>query len=649
MDLFITYAPVLLSAAELFVLVAMSLRHAAARVVAAALCIFLSARYFYWRITESLPLQQHGFGRLWMFVFLTFEAGAILSSMLTQFFMSRTIDRRPEADAHCNSLLTAAPVDVFIATYNEGYEILERTIVGARAIDHPDLRVWVLDDGARPWVRELAEELGAHYVFRLKGEHAKAGNVNHAFQRALTTGRRPEFLLLLDADFVPARNILKRVLGLFEDQSIGIVQTPQHFFNPDPLQSNLLCASVWPDEQRFFFNTLLPCKDAWGAAFCCGTSAIFRVVALEASGGMAVETVTEDMLTSFKVGEYGYRTVFLNERLSLGLAPEGLREYISQRARWCLGAMQQVHTRWSFLGRGRVDFIDRLSFFDTVLYWVTGAPFKLMVVSAPLVYWLTGASVMRASLEELLFWLGPALCANLLFLSLFSGSRVLPLITDVTQLTTSFVVCRTVAAGLTRPFGRPFKVTAKGLSTSEVTIHWDLLLPFLGLAAATIVAMFIHTARFDSFHGRSGFEMNILWSLLNSLMLCLAALACVEPPRRRKNERFHSDVQVTVRLGDGTPLHCNLLDISLGGARLFRDGGWRGLVGDARLVLDGGRLELPLHLVRRDEHYLAVSFDADRETRRVLIRELFTGNYHNEVETISAPQVYLALARALAS
>jgi cellulose synthase (UDP-forming) len=127
-----------------------------------------------------------------------------------------------------------------------------------------DLRVWVLDDGARSWVAELASELGAQYVKRVNGPHAKAGNVNNALRQALTNGRKPEFVLLLDADFVPRRNILRRTLGLFKAADVGIVQTPQHFFNPDPIQSNLLCARVWPDEQRFFFNTLLACKDAWG-------------------------------------------------------------------------------------------------------------------------------------------------------------------------------------------------------------------------------------------------------------------------------------------------------------------------------------------------------------------------------------------------
>jgi cellulose synthase (UDP-forming) len=226
------------------------------------------------------------------------------------------MNRRLIADARQGSALLDAPTDVLIATYNEAAEILERTMVGALAIEHADLRVWILDDGNRAWVRGLAESLGVHYVARDKGKHAKAGNVNNGVAHALRTGRRPEFFLLLDADFVPKRAILKRVLGLFEEHDVGIVQTPQHFFNYDPVQRSLLCEAAWPDEQRLFFNVLLPAKDAWGAAFCCGTSAVFRVEAFERAGGMATETVTEDMLTSFRFGGHGYRTIFLNERLS---------------------------------------------------------------------------------------------------------------------------------------------------------------------------------------------------------------------------------------------------------------------------------------------------------------------------------------------
>ncbi|HTZ46621.1 MAG TPA: cellulose synthase catalytic subunit [Verrucomicrobiae bacterium] len=314
-----TWAPFLFTLGLLFVVLNYSPKLSNfTRAFAALICSAAFLRYLYWRIFFTLPLHQNFLQRVWAGVFLVMEVCAVLSAMLVQFFMSRYLDRRGQADANQSSPLLQSPVDVFIPTLNEDLPILERTIVGAQAIRHNHLRIWVLDDGARPAVRQLAEELGVLYVQRVKGRHGKAGNINNGLQHALSTGRAPEFVLLLDADFVPFRNILQRTLGFFEDPTIGIVQTPQHFFNRDPVQTNLLSSTVWPNEQRFFFNVLMPCKDAWGAAFCCGTSAVVRVSALLACGGMATETVTEDSLTSTKMQEKGFRTVYLNERLSMG-------------------------------------------------------------------------------------------------------------------------------------------------------------------------------------------------------------------------------------------------------------------------------------------------------------------------------------------
>jgi len=73
-----------------------------------------------------------------------------------------------------------------------------------------------------------------------------------------------------------------------------VVQTPQHFANPDPMQRNLSLARVWPDEQRYFFDVIMASKDAWGAAFCCGTSSIVRFAPLVQMGGFPTDSVTED-------------------------------------------------------------------------------------------------------------------------------------------------------------------------------------------------------------------------------------------------------------------------------------------------------------------------------------------------------------------
>ncbi len=185
--------------------------------------------------------------------------------------------------------LTSQPtpplIDVFICTYNEEEAILEQTIVGALAMDYPNYRLWTLDDGRRPWLEALCERLGCGYITRADNAHAKAGNINNALRRVAALDPPPDFVSILDADFVPTPNFLTRAMTLFHDDDVGVVQTPQHFANPDPMQRNLSVARVWPDEQRYFFDVIMASKDAWDAAFCCGTSSIIRFAPLMAIGG----------------------------------------------------------------------------------------------------------------------------------------------------------------------------------------------------------------------------------------------------------------------------------------------------------------------------------------------------------------------------
>ena len=631
-----SWAPLLLAVAAPFVLLAvLGPQSRFARAVASITCVVCGVRYIWWRWTWSMPSGQEDWQQAWAWVFLVFETLTVISSLSVYAFMSRSRDRSPEVNGRAHSPLQRAPVDVFIATFNEDRIILERTIVGAVNVDHPDLRVWVLDDGARPWVRELAESLGAYYRCRVNGAHAKAGNVNNGLHQALSTGRRPEFILLLDADFVAGRRILERTLPLFEDADVGIVQTPQHFFNPDPIQTNLLCGQGWPDEQRFFFNHLQPSKDAWGAAFCCGTSAVFRVEALERCGGMPTATVTEDMLTTFRMLEEGYRTVFLNEALSLGLAPEGLQEYISQRSRWCLGAVQQLRTRWSFLGSARMGLVNRISALDGLLFWGASFAFKLMMVSAPMIYWWTGTAVIDSTVDDMLFWLLPYLASGMLFTGILARNTVFPIMTDVTQLLAAPAIVRTVAVGLVRPWGHPFKVTAKGISTDQVTVQWSVLAPFAFVAVGTVLGMLLNMSPHSPLNGTPGYGVNVFWSFFNVAVLTLACAVCVEAPKRRQDERFTSGELLTVVLPGEGGRQCSVLDLSQGGARLGCVGGWADGLTTGELLLDRGAIRVAFDVVRmRPDGTLGVRFVHDEATHRALSRVLFGGGYSNEVTQV---------------
>jgi glycosyltransferase involved in cell wall biosynthesis len=521
-----TWAPLLLLSGLLTVVLSYADKPTRfARAFAALICAAALLRYVYWRIAFAIPTDQNFPQQLFAYAFLFMEMATLTSNLLMFFFMARHVDRRAVADARQSSPLLDAPVDVLIPTYNEDATILERTIIGAKSIQHRDLRIWVLDDGARPWLRQLAEELGVLYLARVNGKHAKAGNINHGLQEVLKTGRPPEFVLLLDADFVPFCNILRRTLGLFEE----------------------------------------------------------------------------------------------------------------------------VFTRWSFVGPTRLPLILRIGLLDSVLYWVSGAIFKLMVLFAPILFWFTGTAVIRASISDLLYWMAPAAAASILFTMALSEKLVLPVLADVTQFLTMFSESRTVVQAIVRPFGRKFKVTEKGISSLAYSVQWNVLWRFAGIAALTIFGMLIHTLSFSPYHGRPGYSLTVFWSLLNALLLFFASVICVEPPKRRLDERFSTNDPASVLVEDGSELPCRFHDLSLGGACLVREEGWRSLVGPAWLVIDRGRIKVPFDVVRRTGEKLALKFRSTASLRRQLIVHLFTGAYHQDVESVSVPKVVRALCQVIIS
>jgi cellulose synthase (UDP-forming) len=257
------------------------------------------------------------------------ELVGIITAALSLLFLTRTRDRSPDADANVewlSSLEHPPSIDVLICSYNEEKEILGRRIVGALGMDYPNFRVWMLDDSRRAWVKTLCAELDCRYLSRSDNVYAKAGNINHALSHIAELPNPPELVSILDADFVPTPQFLKRAMSLFRDSTIGLVQTPQHFVNPDPIQINLGATKFCPDEQRLFFDIVLPAKDAWSAAFCCGTSSIVRMAPLMEIGCFPTDSVTEDYLLSLRLKERGFLTAYLNEPLTYGLAPEGLKE-----------------------------------------------------------------------------------------------------------------------------------------------------------------------------------------------------------------------------------------------------------------------------------------------------------------------------------
>ncbi len=500
-----------------------------------AVAALLSLRYLWWRATETIAPLGWSWDCAASWSLLGIETLAIASSLSSFAILSRVRHRSDEATARLDWWTPSAPpkVAILIATYNEELEVLERTIIGAKALNHPSKEIVVCDDGRRDWLKAYAESQGVRYLIRPDNKGSKAGNMNNAMRVLAADPEPPDFVAVLDADFVPHRGFLSRSLALFREPEVGLVQTPQHFFNPDPIQHNLGLSRSYPDEQRLFFDHLQPSRDAWGIAFCCGTSSIVRWSALRDVEGFPEDSVTEDFMMTLILRDAGWETVYLDEPLTEGLAPEGLKEYVTQRARWCLGMMQIARSRVGPFARNRLRLRDRWSVIDAVLYWATTFPFRLATLIYPLFYWYFNVTVVDATVADVIDYFGVYYLWILLAMALVARGLVLPVLNDVSQILGAIPITRAAWSGLLQPKDHPFRVTAKGGDRSRVVIQWKLLAPYLILLALNAGGILVGILS-DSFafnDAGQGKHVILFWTLYNILVLALTILTFVELPR----------------------------------------------------------------------------------------------------------------------
>jgi cellulose synthase (UDP-forming) len=588
--------------------------HRLGRAAVMGLAAVLLLRYLGWRLLVTLPPPSLAPAALWMWALALVEAMALGNAVLTALFLTRRGNRRAEADRHEHRLrgMTDLPaVDVVIPTYSEPLEVLERTVVGALALDWPDVRVWVLDDGARPWLRRWCAERGVRWLARTARGGGKAGNLNAWL--AASSGQAAPYVMVLDADFVPQRRFLKRVIGFFADEAVALVQTPQSFFNPDPIQMNLLCGQSLADEQRFFYHDFQPSLDAWGAAFCCGTSFVVRRDRLDAVGGIPTDTVTEDMMTTYALARAGWRTVYLDEPLSAGLAPEALDDFIGQRARWCLGTVQALRSPLSPLRPG-MGWAARLCFVNAQLYWLASFPLMLMAVLAPAVYWWTGVPAFLAAPGDFTAHFGPRFVAEAAAMLWISRGAVVPLLGGLAPLVTAPAVVAAAAKALVRPRGHAFKVTRKGVGANGVVVHGRLMAWIGAVLAAVATGMAFAPAVAEP----SGLDQ--AWSVYAGVMLFLGLLVCVEVPRRRGHERL-AFAEPALLEWPGGQSAATLDEMSLTGAGVtLADGPEAGPC--TLVVAEVG--PLAAEVVRRAGSRLSLRFLDPAERRDALLRKLYT-------------------------
>jgi cellulose synthase (UDP-forming) len=622
-----------------------------ARIAIFSVVWLVVARYLDWRLfTTVLPAQGAWYEVGWVWLCYAVELLALADALILYISFLRTSDHRAEADIH-EARLRAMPreqlpsVDIYIPTYNEPIEVLEKTIVGALCLDYSNFNIWILDDGRRSWLKAFCEAKGVGYITRPDNTHAKAGNINHAL--AMTDA---EFVAIFDADFIPQRNFLLRTMGFFTDPSIGIVQVPHAFYNHDPMQANLALRKTMPDDQRFFFEAIMPSRDGWNAAFCCGSNSVTRRAALRAVGDkLPTASITEDMLLSLTMLRKGYITRYLCERLAFGLAPESLAAFFVQRKRWARGAMQILFLADGPLGRN-LTLMQRLLFLPT--HWLSQSLMLLMTIVAPIMFiWANIPPLINVTSESVLYYLVPMVLAVVGGIWVYAPRQYFPLAAQVLGTFQSFKVLPTVLATIIKPYGHVFKVTPKGgdarKSDYERGVFWSAAV-IMTLTTGGLIINTLPEWRIVSQFAL--LPMVAIWGAINSVVLFLVCMMSLQSPIRRAEERFEFDEPAWIFAAGGAPSICRIKDLSLSGTGIAID------EDKSVFVRVGEPLRVFIMevgfvtgvLARRTEELLGIHFDLPASIERdLLIRKLFTAGLDTTTVTTSALSVTGAMLRSI--
>ncbi|WP_458096940.1 UDP-forming cellulose synthase catalytic subunit [Roseomonas sp. WA12] len=568
----------------------------------------ISTRYIYWRITDTLDYT--GFWPTFLGTgLLLAEIYAVIALMLSYLQSLWPLDRRPAP-------LPEDPeewptVDVFIPTYNEPLDVVKPTIFAALAMDWPrhKMNVVLLDDGRRENFRAFCEQVGCGYMIRPDNKGAKAGNINHALSRT-----DAEYVLIFDCDHVATRAFLQMTMGwLVRDAGLAMIQTPHHFYSPDPFERNLASGTRVPNEGLLFYGLIQQGNDLWNAAFFCGSCAVIRRVALEQVGGVPTQTVTEDCHCSLKMQRLGWRTAYLRLPLAAGLATDRLVAHIGQRMRWARGMVQIFRVENPLLGPG-LSLTQRLCYVASMWHFLFPLP-RFIFLTAPLAYLLFGQNIIAASPLAIIAYAGSHVIHAVLTNSKLQARVRHSFWSEIYETVLALYLLPVVLTTLLDPKRGKFNVTDKGGTLEEGYFDFRATGPNFILAVILVIGLLsgiygmaanpLESLEFQAY------ALNTVWVVL-SLATVMAGLAVGRERRQvRERARIGAIMPVNVMLPDGQFIPGETLDLSLGGAAIAAprpDGLPDNALVTLEIELGPERVSIPAEALRWQESRLQVRF-----------------------------------------
>ena len=589
------------------------------------LSVLVSTRYLWWRTTETLGFVDP-FDMMFGYGLYAAEVYAWIVLMIGYFQVIWPLDRQPvPLPASTKEWPT---VDVFIPTYNESLDVVKPTILAAMAMDYPadKFKVYLLDDGRRPEFARFAEAAGCNYLIRPNNDHAKAGNINHAL--GVTKG---DLIAIFDCDHIPTRAFLQMTVGAFlADRKLAMMQTPHHFYSPDPFERNLGTYGRVPNEGQLFYGLIQPGNDFWNATFFCGSCAVLSRPALEEIGGIAVETVTEDAHTSLRMHRKGWNTAYLRWPLAAGLATERLSVHVGQRMRWARGMIQIFRTDNPMFGRG-LKFGQRICYLNAMMYFLFPVP-RFVFLTAPIAYLLTSQNIIVASALMVTVYALPHVFHTLCTQSRLDGKFRYSFWGEIYDNVLLFHIMLPTLLALVNPKAGSFNVTSKGGILKEELYDTKVMRPLMILVVVLIGAIGVGIYRLnftELFPGDANvLFMNLFWCCYSTFTVAAALAVGRERRQIRTAPRIRIRQPVALYFDGRRSLMGRTEDLSLGGGMLRMDDFASDLMADEEVFINFEQIEgisgVPARIIAVKGREVRIEFNAaSLEEERTIVSAVF--------------------------
>jgi cellulose synthase/poly-beta-1,6-N-acetylglucosamine synthase-like glycosyltransferase len=232
-------------------------------------------------------------------------------------------------------------VTIQLPMYNELF-VAERLLESIAELDYPrdKLELQVLDDSTDETssiVAKKVAELAARgfdisHMHRTDRTGFKAGALEIGMKVA-----RGDFLMVFDADFMPSRDIVHRLIHHFTDPKVAMVQARWDHLNRD--YSMLTRAQALMLDGHFVIEHIARNRSGRFFNFN-GTAGIWRKTAIIDAGGWQHDTITEDMDLSFRAQIRGWKFVYVPDAVAPAEVPCEMNSFKGQQFRWAKGSAQ---------------------------------------------------------------------------------------------------------------------------------------------------------------------------------------------------------------------------------------------------------------------------------------------------------------------